>query len=386
MFDEFQRVLATINLDHISHNLDVISGEQSNSLKFYGVIKADGYGHGAVPVAKHLEPREDVIGFATATFEEAMELRNAGIKKDILVLGYTFPYAYEEMLQKHIIPTVFRKDQLDELNRIAEQHKKIFPVHVKIDSGMNRIGLYPNQDGIDFIQLLLSKEHLSLQGIFTHFPKADTLDKKETLEQFETFSRFIKKVEEDFSVNIPVVHVSNSAAAIQYQEFQLNVVRAGIAMYGLWPSEDMTKEIDLRPALSLASEIVYLKTISKNTQISYGGTFISNKEMKIATIPVGYGDGYPRSLSNKGYVLIRGEKAKIVGRICMDQFMVDVTEIPNVAIGDRVTLIGTDGNCSITMEELSDLSGRFNYEFACNLSKRIPRIYQLQDEVIKEGF
>lgn len=375
MFEKYRRVFATIDLDNLNHNLEVMA-DHNREGQYFAVIKADAYGHGAKTIAKYLENKKNIYGFAIATFEEAMELRMAGIQKELLILGYTFPYAYKEMIQYRITPTVFRLDQAEELQKVAEQLNVIMDIHIKVDIGMNRIGISPDEQGILFIEQITKLSNLKIGGIFTHFPKADMLAHKETKNQLKLFLSFVEKVETLLPYKIGCIHASNSAAIIQSLNANLKIARAGIGMYGLWPSEEMDKCMELKPVLSLKSEIVYLKDVEPNTEISYGGTFITNRPSKIATIPVGYGDGYPRSLSNKGFVLINGCKAPITGRVCMDQFMIDVTDVPDVKIGDSVILIGTDGFNTIRVEDLDSISGRFHYELVCNLGKRIPRIFK----------
>ena len=376
MKKHYERIYAAIDLDAISHNINKIQQKISSGTKIISVVKTDGYGHGAVPIARELENKNFMYGFATATAEEAFILRKAGIKKPILVLGYVFPYTYEQMIQENIRFTVFREDMLEQISAEAEKQNKTALVHVKVDTGMSRIGISPDDRGLNFVSKVLENGNLELEGIFTHFAKADYEDKKDSYHQLSLFKTFCSKVENELSVQIPIKHCANSAAALEMPESHMDLVRLGIAMYGLWPSEEIKKEaINLKPAFSLHSHIVYLKTLDAGREISYGGTFITSKPTKVATIPVGYGDGYPRTLSNTGYVLIHGKKAPILGKVCMDQFMVDVTDIENVKEGDEVILIGSSEEEVITMEALGELADRFNYELVCVIGKRVPRIY-----------
>ena len=379
----FKRVYAKVNLSHIEENMDGMYKLMQEKSRFFAVIKADGYGHGAVPIAKFLEDKPYVYGYAVATADEAVEIREAGIKKPILVLGYTFPNDYDEMISDDVILTVFREDSIELLQEAARRVGKNCKVHIKVDTGMGRIGINPNEQGVKFVEKVLSAKELELDGIFTHFSRADESDKAYTIKQLSLFSEFVNDVEKRFGIKIPYKHCANSASAMELPETYLEMVRAGISMYGLWPSDEIKRDaIELKPALSLHSQVVYVKEVGAGTPISYGGTFVSDKAMKVATIPVGYGDGYPRGLSNKGYVLIRGKKAPILGRVCMDQLMVDVTHIPGASADDPVTLIGADGEERITMEELGALSGRFNYELTCDLNKRIPRVYIYQNKIV----
>ena len=379
----YERVCAFVDLDAILHNYQEIKNGLNEHTQIIGVIKTDGYGHGAVAIGNELEKLDYVWGYATATAEEAFVLRKAGLKKPILVLGYTFPYAYEQMIIEDVRPTIFRTDSLVEWEEAANRAGKDVKVHIKVDTAMSRIGIQPNEEGVAFVKEMQKYQHLVVEGIFSHFSKADETDLIHAEKQFQTYISFVRCVEEECGMNIPMKHCANSAAAMRIKEANLDAVRLGVSQHGMWPSDEVPKEgIDLRPALTLKSHIVYIKNIKKGTQVSYGGTFEAKEDMCIATIPVGYGDGYPRSLSNKGYVLIKGQKAPILGRVCMDQFMVDVTNIDGVKDNEEVTLIGKDGDLTITMEELGELSGRFNYELACDLGKRIPRVYLKEGKII----
>lgn len=374
--EQYARVCAHIDLDAVHNNLEAMRSHISEHTKILGVIKADGYGHGAVPIAWEMEDMDYVHGFAVASVEEAMQLRNANIKKPILVLGYTFPYSYETLINQEITPTVFRSDMLHDLDQTAAKLGVKAAVHIKVDTGMARIGIQPNEEGAAFVKEALSCENLMVEGIFTHFAKADEADKTAANKQLDTFLAFVKKCEEENGYHFPLVHCSNSAGILDMPQANLDLVRAGIILYGMWPSDEVSKDVmPLQPVLSLKSHIIYVKEVEAGTQVSYNGIYTTDKKTKIATIPVGYADGYPRNLTGKGYVLICGKKAPIIGRICMDQFMVDVTEIPECKEGDVVTLIGKDGENCITIEELGDISGRFNYEFACEIGKRTPRVF-----------
>lgn len=376
MLEKYQRVYAAVDLSAIRWNMDRMHDHLSPGTQMIGVIKTDGYGHGAAPIGRELEEIPYVFGYATATAEEAFILRRAGLKKPVLILGYTFPYCYEELIRLDIRPTVFRKDMLEELDECAERLGKEAVVHVKVDTGMSRIGIRPDEEGLAFMEWAAGLRYIVIEGAFTHFARADEKDKSAARAQLTRFNGFLERAQARMGREIPVKHCSNSAGILELPEANLSLVRAGITLYGLSPSEEVTKDIlSLRPALSLKSHLVYVKEVEAGTPVSYGGTYVTEKKMRIATVPVGYGDGYPRSLSNKGYVLIRGKHAKILGRVCMDQFMVDVSDIPEAEEGDEVTLIGNDGGEEITMEMLGDLSGRFNYELACDLGKRIPRVY-----------
>lgn len=380
--ESYQRVWAEVDLDAIWENMVHMKENIAENTKILAVIKTDGYGHGGVPIAKMLEQLDFMFGYAAATYEEAHVLREAGVKKPILILGYTFPYCYEELIREEIRPAVYRRDTVEELVAAAANVGQKAKVHIKVDTGMGRIGITPDEEGLEFVRFLMGHPELEVEGIFTHFAKSDEADKTSANHQLELFQNFIDKIQTELGITIPVKHCSNSAAILEMPQANMDMVRAGITTYGLYPSEEVSKDIvPLRAAMSLYSHIVYCKTIHAGQSVSYGGLFTAQKDTRVATIPVGYGDGYPRSLSGKGYVLIRGKKAPILGRVCMDQFMVDISEIPGVMEGDKVTLLGVDGTERITAEELGELSGRFNYEFVCDLGKRIPRVYRQHGEI-----
>ena len=380
--ESYQRVWAEVDLDAIWENMVHMKENIAEKTKILAVIKTDGYGHGGVPIAKMLEQLDFMFGYAAATYEEAHVLREAGVKKPILILGYTFPYCYEELIREEIRPAVYRRDTVEELAAAAVKVGQKAKVHIKVDTGMGRIGITPDEEGLEFVRFLIEHPELEVEGIFTHFAKSDEADKTSANHQLELFQNFIDKIQTELGITIPVKHCSNSAAILEMPQANMDMVRAGITTYGLYPSEEVSKDIvPLRAAMSLYSHIVYCKTIHAGQSVSYGGLFTAQKDTRVATIPVGYGDGYPRSLSGKGYVLIRGKKAPILGRVCMDQFMVDISEIPGVMEGDKVTLLGVDGTERITAEELGELSGRFNYEFVCDLGKRIPRVYRQLGEI-----
>ena len=381
MNSKYSRVYAEIDMDAIAENFRVMHERISPKTKMVAVIKTDGYGHGAVPIARMIQPEDYIWGFAVATMTEAMILRKNQITKPVLILGYTFEEDYEDLIRYEIRPVVFKLDMAKELSQAAVQLKKTLSIHIGLDTGMSRIGFSDTEESIKTIREIASLPGIRIEGMFTHFAKADELDKAPANRQFERYMHFAHSLEEA-GVAIPLKHVSNSAALMELADMNLDLVRAGISIYGIYPSEEVSRDsMKLTPAMSLHSRIVYIKEIETGTQISYGGTFTAPHPMRIATIPVGYGDGYPRMLSNKGFVLIREKRARILGRICMDQFMVDVTDIPEAQELDEVVLVGRQGNEEITVDELGDLCGRFSYEFICDIGKRVPRIYTKNHEV-----
>ncbi len=381
--NSYSRVYAAVDLDAILHNIEAMKGNIPAQTGIMAVIKADGYGHGAVPIGKAIEPLSCIWGYATATAEEALILRRNGLKKPILVLGAVFPEQYVSLAKEDICITVFSLRQAREMEKALTGTNLTIRAHLKIDTGLSRLGFQVTGEDADEIAQISSFPHMILEGVFTHYAKSDAADKTMARHQLSEFHRMQGMLSER-GVGYDLCHSCNSGGIIDLPEASMNLVRAGISLYGMWPSEEVHKErLDLRPALSLRSRIVFLKELSPGRTISYGATYTVKKPSRIATIPVGYGDGYPRSLSNKGYVLIRGQRAPICGRICMDQFMVDVTDIPGASEGDEVVLVGESGGKTITMEELGELSGRFNYEFACDLGKRIPRVYYRDNQVVE---
>lgn len=370
-----KRVCAYVDLDAIQWNLRQIHKGTLEHTKIIAVIKANGYGHGAIPIARKTEKLEFLWGFAVATAEEAYALQDAGIRKPILILGYTFEEDYEEICSRKLIVPVFTYEMAKKMSETAQRQKSIQEVHLVVDTGMTRIGFRDDERAVRECVEISKLPGITITGMFTHFARADEFDSRPAESQLERYQAFADKLE---AAGIPLCwrHCSNSAGIMNLPSANLDIVRAGIILYGLLPSQEVHRDrISLRAALTLKSHVVFVKDVEPGTPVSYGGTFVAPRKMRIATIPVGYGDGYPRSLSNKGYVLIHGKQAPIVGRVCMDQFMVDVTCIPGVQVEDVVTLIGKDGEENITVEELGELSGRFNYEFVCALAPRIPRIY-----------
>ena len=337
------------------------------------VVKADAYGHGAIKVSHALNDLVDAYG--VAMMEEALELRRSGIDKMILILGFTDHEWYPELVENHISQTIYTWEMAEKLNETAGKLGKKAVVHIKLDTGMGRIGFAPTEESITVVKQIAELPYLELEGIFTHFARADEETAQPIKEPFQRYLSFVTELERE-GVHIPVRHVSNSASVINFPEGNLNMVRSGITTYGLYPSEQISKDmIYLKPAMQWKSVVSYVKEIEAGTSISYGGTFTSKQPMKVATVPVGYADGMKRDLSNKGRVLIRGRYADILGRVCMDQFMADVTDIPGISAGDEVTIFGRDGDREIPVEEIAGLSHSFNYEFVCSITGRVPRRY-----------
>lgn len=377
---DYYRVRADINLDAIFYNMCEIKKRLNPGVKIAAVIKADAYGHGALPVAKAIY--EEADWFAVSNMEEALELRQCGIEKPILTLGYTAPQQLPEAIQNEITLTLCDRESAEEISAAAQQLGKTALVHIKVDTGMGRIG-FPAADSFAVIAAEAAKlPNLLATGVYTHFARADETDKRATRVQYEKFLAFFAVLRQQGLTGL-LCHAENSAAILELPEYQLDMVRLGIALYGMYPSaEVMPAEIKLRPAMEIKSHIAFLKTVPAGTEIGYNATYVTKEPRMIATVPVGYGDGYPRALSNCGRVLLHGKSVPIVGRICMDQMMLDVTGIPEAKRGDIVTLMGVDGTERITAEEIGALSHSFHYEMVCNVGKRIPRVYYQKGEAV----
>ncbi len=375
----YTRVYATVDLDAVEANMKAMAANLKEGTSIMGVVKTDGYGHGAVPVAKVIEPY--VKGYAVATIEEAINLKNHGIEKPVLILGVTHESRNEDLIRHGIRSVVFQERKAAALSDMAVKMGRKAFVHVALDTGMSRIGMRPDREGAKLAAAISRMPGICLEGVFTHFARADETDKASAKQQLKKYLDFIAMAEE-LGVRFPIKHISNSAGIVDMKEANCDMVRAGISIYGLYPSDQVKKDqVILCPALELKSFITYIKTIEPGAEVSYGGTFVADRPMTIATIPIGYGDGYPRSLSGKGRVLIRGQYAPILGRVCMDQMMVDVTTIEDVSEDDEVTLIGKDGGREIPVSELAELGGGFHYEILCDIGKRVPRVY-LRDKRI----
>ena len=366
----FDSTRVKIDLDAISENFDAI--REKVQVPVMAVVKADAYGHGAIQVARLLE--EKCAFFGVSSMLEATELRQAGIRKPILVLGHMPVKAFPIAIADGIRPTIYRYEDALALSEAAEETGKTALFHFAVDTGMNRIGFRDTEESADICRQIADLPGLQPEGVFSHFATADSEDLTRSHRQAERFDRFCRLLQER-GVEVPIRHMNNSAGLINF-DHHYEMVRSGIVTYGMYPSDEVsTQRLKLKPALQWLSKITHVKTIPAGEEISYGGTYTTTRETVVATVPVGYADGYRRSLSGKFYALVQGEKAPIIGRICMDQMMLDVTGIPNVNTGDRVTLVGTDGSETITMEEIAAAADSFNYEMVCGISRRVPRIY-----------
>lgn len=369
---KFTRTYAIIHLDALHANIRQAKERVGDNVKIMAIVKADAYGHGAIEVAKAI--KDEVYGFAVATAREAVELREHGINNMILVLGYVCKAEYEEAIRNRITFAMLSEEMAKEVSECAVQMNESASCHIKINTGMNRIGFAADEASVDEIERVCRMPGLDCEGIFMHFATADSDDKTFSHIQFERFMKVINELA-DRGVNFRIRHCCNSAAIVDMPEYALDMVREGIILYGMHPSDEMLTEIKYNPVMELKSHVIFVKELEAGEGISYGRTYITDRLTRVATVAIGYADGYPRSLSSKGYVLIHGKKAPILGRICMDQMMVDVTDIPDVKVEDVVTLIGKDGDEIITVEELAAISGKFDYEFVCGISQRVERKY-----------
>jgi len=369
---EYRRVVAKINMDAILHNFEEVKKRLKKDTKILSVLKADGYGHNAVQVAELLKDKTDYFG--VSIIEEALELRNSGIANPILIFGYTSPDQFDELLLNNIEQTIFQFDVAQKLSNAAVSLGLTAKIHIEIDTGMKRTGFKDNPESLETIKKIAELSNIEIIGIFSHYACADFCDKTSENEQRNMFIKFLDAVEKS-GVTIPIKHICNSAAVVDDDDY-FDLVRVGLLLYGLFPSDDLHKErINLIPAMELKTHVIFVKSVEAGCGVSYGQTYVTNKTTKIATLPVGYADGYPRALSSRGRVLIKGQYAPIIGRICMDLMMVDVTDIDDVEVEDDVTLIGTDCGNSITAEEIGALSESFNYEIICGISKRVPKVF-----------
>ena len=372
MAEKFYRSYAEINLGAIDHNLNEIKNQLDSDVKILAVVKADAYGHGLVPVSQHIESKIDF--FAVASVDDALTLRENGITKPILNLSFTSPSEYEELVDNDITATIYNIEEAKILSDLAEEKGKKAKVHVPVDTGMGRIGFTPDEEGAKAVEIIAEMNGLYLEGLFSHYACADYEDKTEALKQTALFDSFIELLDKK-GVEIPIKHINNSAGTMELPK-KYDMCRVGIAMYGLYPSDEMDKDaMKLRPAMEVRSHIVHLKTVQKGTKIGYGHLYEAPDEREIATISIGYADGYKRCLTGIGYVLVKGRKAPIVGKICMDQFMLDVTGIPDLKVGDTVTVMGKDGAEEISAETLGAMCHSFNYEVICNFMPRVKRVY-----------
>ena len=372
---QYSRVCERVDLDAIFYNFQMMKANIKDGVQMIAVIKTDGYGHGAVQIARLLEPVDYIWGYAVATLDEAVVLRKNEIKKPILVLGCIFPDQWEAMIENEVRMTTYTVEMAKGVSNLAVKMGKDAYIHIKLDTGMSRLGFQIHEDSVDAIEEISKMPGLKLEGMFTHFAKADETDKAYTDVQIGKYN-YMRDELKKRGVTFPIYHCSNSAGIIDIKKANMDLVRAGISIYGLYPSEEVEKKnVPLRPAMELISHVSYVKTVPEGTPVSYGGTYVTEKETSLATIPVGYADGYSRRLSNRGSVLIHGTRCPILGKVCMDQCMVDVSAVPQAKVGDTVTLIGRDGEDEITAAEIAGIMETIHYEVVCDISKRVTRVY-----------
>ena len=367
----FDNTYVKIDLDIIRSNFEAVA--RKSGVPVMAIVKADAYGHGAVQVARLLEGK--CAFFGVSSMLEALELRQAGLTTPILILGQTPISAFPLAIRMGIRPAIFHYEAAEALSKAATEAGTNAPFHFAVDTGMSRIGFQATAEDAKICAEIAKLPGLKVEGIFSHFATADCADLSRSREQASKFDDFCNLLD-TLGCHVPIRHMNNSAGLMNF-DTHYEMVRSGIVTYGLYPSEEVSPALlPLEPALTWHSRVTHVKTLEPGREISYGGTYVTDRPTVVATIPVGYADGYRRSLSGKFYVLIRGKQAPILGRICMDQMMVDVTDIPGVSLNDKVVLVGRDGDEVITMEAIAAAAGSFNYEFVCGISRRVPRLYR----------
>ena len=376
---EYSNTYVKIDLDAIVNNFRNI--QEKAGAPVMAVVKADAYGHGAVPIARILEP--ECAFFGVSSVAEALELRRAGIEKPILLLGHTPAQCYPVVIEQNVRVGIYSYDEAKLLSEAAVRQGKTAVFHFTVDTGMSRIGFQVTQEAADLCAEIAKMPGLQAEGMFSHFATADTVDLTRTRQQAERFAAFDEMLKAR-GVDIPVRHLDNSAGIMQFGS-HYDMVRAGIILYGLYPSDEVDPQLlKLQPVMSWHTTVSHVKTLEPGREISYGGTYVTTRPTIVATIPAGYADGYRRSLSGKFYVLIKGQKAPILGRVCMDQFVVDVTHIPDVQVGEGVVLMGTDGDETISAEAIAEAATSFNYEQVCDVSRRVTRVYIRDGKKVEE--
>ncbi|MGB9976824.1 alanine racemase [Thermovenabulum sp.] len=382
MKESLRPTRAEILLDNLKHNINEVLRVKNKNSKFCAVVKADAYGHGAFEVSRvALSMGAEYL--AVAFLDEALALRREGVRAPILILGFTPEDQFDKIIENNITQTVFSVEMAEKLSLKAAQMGKTVKIHIKLDTGMGRIGFLADSPIISEIERVFELPGIEVEGIFTHFARADEKDKGFTFEQFYKFMDVVGRLENK-GYRIPIKHAANSAAIIDLPETHLDMVRAGIMLYGCYPSDEVDKEkVKLKPVMSFKTKIAHLKELEKGKPVSYGGTFITQRRSRIATLPAGYADGYFRLLSSKGEVFVKDKRAKVVGRVCMDQCMVDVTGIEGLKVGDDVELFGDGKNNGVTADEVAKIIGTISYEVLCAVSKRVPRVYIEDGKIIK---
>ncbi|MBQ3928872.1 MAG: alanine racemase [Clostridia bacterium] len=375
-----RRTWAEVDIHALKHNFDVIRQAADPKAQIMCVIKADAYGHGAVFLGKLYE-KMGAQRLAVSNIEEAMQLRDNGIRLPVLILGFTPANLAKVLADNNISQAVFSEEYAKELSDYAVKDNVNVKIHIKLDTGMSRIGfMYQNIErdavSVDQIERVCRMPHLIHEGVFTHFAVSDEGDegRAATIHQYECFDDAVQKLKAR-NITFALVHCSNSGAIIDYKQVHCNCVRAGIILYGLSPSSKLEGRLDLRPAMQIKSVIAQIKTVEPNTPLSYGGTFITKKATKVATVPIGYADGYTRSLGNRAFMTVNGQKAPVIGRVCMDQLMLDISGVDDVKVGDEITVIGDGSDNTFSFDDMAEMTGTINYELVCLVGKRVPRVY-----------
>lgn len=364
-----------IDIKALKNNIRNLKSCIEEDVEFMGVIKADAYGHGVEKVAEALK-EEGVNRFAVVMVEEGIQLREKGIHKPLLILGHTPSEDYPDVIDYNLTPAVYKYSQAYELNKLAKDKKTTVDIHIKIDTGMGRLGFIPVPEAIDEIEKISKLSNIRIEGIYSHLSTADQINNPYVYEQLDKF-KFVLEELESRRIEIPIKHLANSAATINFKEMHFNMVRPGTSIYGLYPGPEMKKNptIDLEPVMSIKARLVHIKELNKGSSVSYGRTFITKRDSIIGVVPMGYVDGIFRKLANTGYVLVRGQRCPIVGTICMDQFMVDLTDVDNVEIGNEVVVLGSQGKETISAEEIGEIAGTISIEVVTRIGKRMPLIF-----------
>ena len=377
--ESYYRCVAKINLSAIEQNLYEIKKCLNPGVKLLAVIKADSYGHGSVPVSKTIEDNIDYFG--VTSIDEAIEVRLEGITKPVLALSYIPPRRFSDVIDQDITATIYDYDDAVLLSEEAAKKGKTAKIHIAVDTGMGRIGLTPDKKGADTAGEIAKLSNIYIEGVFSHYACADSADKSDSALQTALFDKFIDLLA-DRGINPPIKHICNSAGTVEFRK-QYDMCRVGVLLYGLYPSDEVDKtKLSLVPAMEIVSHVVHVKTVPAGYKIGYGHIYEAPSERVIATVSIGYADGYSRSCTGQGYVLIKGKKAPVVGKVCMDQIMVDVSDIEDVRVGERAVIMGVSNRSSITAEELGEMSNSFNYEVICNFTKRVARLYYKDGKLV----
>lgn len=381
MFNNFRPVWAEINLDNLAYNMQQVR-DKTKSTEIIGVVKADAYGHGAIDVAPVLL-ENGATALAIASLNEGIELRRNGIKCSIMILGLTPETLSQDLIKYEIEPTVSSYDYACSLSQEARKINKIVKIHIAVDTGMGRIGFLPNEESVEEVYKISKLPNIEIRGLFSHFSTADEMDKSYSYFQFDKYNWFYKKLIEK-GVKIAMRHISNSAATMELLDTHCDAVRPGIILYGYYPSNEVHRsQLSIRPVMTWKANIMYIKTLEKNQYVGYGKKFKTERKSIIGTLPVGYADGYSRMLSGKAKVIVNGKFAPVIGNICMDQCMIDITDVGEVKVGDEVILMGSYDNLKFDADDMADLMGTISYELLCMVSKRVPRVYIRNGRVVK---